>query len=142
MGTGRTDRTDRGVRKGPPPPTYASFRRELDQLVSARNAASAEVCRYVRYERLADAIEKSGLPYQLVQEVCDDVGVMHSGYRYRFKSDWDGPALLYIQETRAGRQLYRTPLQAMDALEQILRERAAEAHRREFYGRLEDAKSV
>jgi len=136
------DRTDRGVRKGPPPPTYATFRRELDQLVAARNEARSEVCRYVRYDRLADAIEKSGLPYRLVQEVCDDTGVMRSGYRYRFTSDWGGPAALYIQETRAGRQQYRTPLQAMDALEQVLSERAAEAHRREFYGRLEGTKGV
>ena len=136
------DRTDRGVRTGPPPPAYAAFRRELDQLVAARNEARAEVCRYVRYERVADALEKSGLPYRLVQEVCDDVGVMHSGYRYRFTSDWDGPATLYIQETRAGRQQYRTPLQAIEALEQVLSERAAEAHRREFYGRLAGTKGV
>lgn len=139
----RQHEQDRGGRNGPTPPTYAAFRHELDQLVSARRIAnSAGVCRSVRYERLANAIEKSGLPYRLVQEVCDDVGVMHSGYRYRFKSDWDGPALLYIQETRAGRQQYRTPLQAMDALEQVLNERAAEAHRREFYGRPEGATGV
>ena len=133
-------KSDHGVRKGTPKPTYAAFRRELDQLVAARNEARAEVCRYVRYDRLADAIEKSGLPYRLVQEVCDDAGVMHSGYRYRFTSDWDGPSTLYIQETRAGRWQYSTPLKALDALERVINDYAHEAHRREFYARLGEAK--
>lgn len=136
------DKTDRGVRKGPPRPTYAAFRRELDQLAAARSEARSEVYRYVRYERVADAIEKSGLPYRLVQETRDDTGRPVRGYRYRFTSDFAGPATLYIQETRAGRWQYSTPLKAMDALEQVLNERAAEAHRREFYGRLEGAKGA
>ena len=63
-------------------------------------------------------------------------------HRYRFTSDWDGPATLYIQETVAGRAQYRTPRAAMDALEHILNERAHEAHRREFYARLRGRKGI
>ena len=129
-------KSDYGVRKGAPKPTYAAFRRELDQLAAARNEARSGVCRYVRYDRLVNAIEKSGLPYQLMQGVCDNAGVVHSGYRYWFTSDWNGPATLYIQETRAGRWRYSTPLKALDALEQVINDYACEAHRREFYARL------
>lgn len=134
MGADR--KSDRGVRKGPPPPTYATFRRELDQLAAAWRAARAGVCRYVRYERVVAALEKSGLPYRLVQETRDDTGRPVRGYRYRFTSDFNGPAALYIQETRAGRMQYRTPAEAIGALDYVLNERAHEAHRREFYAGL------
>ena len=130
MGADR--KSDRGVRNGAPAPTYAAFRRELDQLAQARNS----ICRRTRYNKTAEALEKSGLPYRLVQDFRDFAGAPVSGYRYRFTSDWDGPATLYIQETAAGRAQYRTPRAAMDALEHVLNERAHEAHRREFYAGL------
>jgi len=131
-------KTVRGVRQGPPPPTYAAFRRELDQLAQARNS----ICKNTRYNKTAEALEKSGLPYRLVQDFRDSTGAPVRGYRYWFTSDWDGPATLYIQETVAGRAQYRTPRAAMDALEHVLNERALEAHRREFYARLEGCKGI
>lgn len=136
MGAGR--KSDRGVRKGAPAPTYAAFRRELDQLAQARNS----ICKNTRYNKTAEALEKSGLPYRLVQDFRDSTGAPVSGYRYWFTSDWDGPATLYIQETAAGRAQYRTPRAAMDALEHVLNERAHEAHRREFYARLKGRKGI
>jgi len=136
MGSG--GKSDRGVRKGAPAPTFAAYRRELDQLAAARNA----ICRNTRYNKTAEALEKSGLPYRLVQDFRDFTGAPVRGYRYWFTSDWDGPATLYIQETVAGRAQYRTPRAAMDALEHVLSERAHEAHRREFYARLKGSKGV
>ena len=127
-----TRKSARGVRKGAPAPTYAAFKRELDQLTQARNS----ICKNTRYNKTAEALEKSGLPYRLVQDFRDSTGAPVRGYRYWFTSDWDGPATLYIQETAAGRAQYRTPRAAMDALEHVLNERAHEAHRREFYARL------
>lgn len=135
---GASRKSDRGVRKGAPAPTYAALRRELDQLAQARNA----ICRRTRYNKTAEALEKSGLPYRLVQDSRDFTGAPVSGYRYRFTSDWDGPATLYIQETAAGRTQYRTPRAAMDVLEHVLNERAHEAHRREFYARLRGRKGI
>lgn len=98
----------------------AAIERELDQLATARR----QMCSRMHYATVAGILEKSGLPYRLVQEDRDDLGAaLKHGYRYRFTSDWSGPATLYIQETKAGRQAQRSMGTALDVLEMVLRDR-------------------
>lgn len=109
------------------PMTVDGLKRELAQLIEARR----HIRRAMRYNGVVDALEKAGLPYKLVQDTHDMSGEPLSwGYRYRFTSDWNGPAILYIQETPAGRQ-HKTMNQAMDTLGWILERRIAAARRKE-----------
>ena len=104
----------------------AAIERELDQLSTARR----QMCSRMHYETVSGILEKSGLPYKLVQEDHDDCGLpLKHGYRYRFTSDWNGPATLYIQETKAGRQAQRSMGAALDGLEMVLRDRLRDAKR-------------
>lgn len=109
------------------PATVDGLKRELDQLIEARR----HIRRAMRYNGVVDALEKAGLPYRLVQDTHNTLGEPLSwGYRYRFTSDWDGPAMLYIQESIAGMQ-HKTMNQAMDTLEWVLERRISAACRKE-----------
>lgn len=94
-------------------------------------AARGDMYRRMRYNGICEALEKSGLPYKLLQDDRDFAGIPLKGYRYRFTSDYDSDAALYIQETFAGRPR-RTAREAMDVLEYVLDQRIAELHRSAF----------
>lgn len=122
-----TNKKERGSPRTRQPATVAGLKRELAQL----NEARRHIRRAMRYNGVVDALEKAGLPYKLVQDTHDMSGEPLSwGYRYRFTSDWDGPAILYIQETIAGRQ-HKTMNQAMDTLGWILERRISAVRRKE-----------
>lgn len=69
------------------------------------NSAWAKTYRGMHFSTVFGILQGSGLPYTLVQDWTDLLGVpLRHGYRYRFTSSWGSPATLYIQETAAGRQ--------------------------------------
>lgn len=71
------------------------------------------------YSTRSDYIEKSGLPYELVQTWKDDLGnTIWHGYRYYWKSRWD-KGVLYLQETKAGK-LHRSMDAALQSLKEVL----------------------
>ena len=84
-------------------------------------AARSMMCSRMHYSTVAGILERFKLPYDLIQDDRDPCGTpLRRGYRYRFKTrSWDGPATLYVEETRAGRQ-HRSMGEAMDDLDKAL----------------------
>ena len=75
----------------------------------------------MHYSTRSDLVERSGLPYQLVQTDRDDLGnfIWH-GYRYYWRSISWGKGALYINETEAGKRLYASMGEALAALRKVL----------------------
>ena len=102
-----------------------AYAREL----AALDVAVEKTCSRLHYSTVSDILRESGLPYTLVQDSRDMLGMPLRDYRYRFASRWSSPAMLYIQETEAGRQ-HRSMGDAIGTLRGVLAGRLAELERR------------
>lgn len=93
----------------------------VENELAAFETAKRQLCRRMHFSTVQDAFLDSKLPYTLVQVWRDDLGNYLRNYRYRWTSNWNSAASLYIQETKAGRA-YKSMWDAMDALEEVLRD--------------------
>ena len=101
----------------------SAYERELKAL----DSATSKMCRRMHFSTVFDILHESGLPYRLVQDWYDFAGTpFKHGYRYRFESSYDSPAMLYVQETDAGRIQHRSMHDAIAALRGLLESRLRE----------------
>lgn len=101
-----------------------AYARELAML----DSAVRKTFRRMHYSTVFDILSESGLPYTLMQDWFDPLGKPLHGYRYRFSSKWDSGAMLYVQETEAGRQ-HRLMRDAIASLRKLLTDRLGEVER-------------
>lgn len=106
--------------------TLLQQRNAVSAELATLDAARAKTCRRMHFSTVFGILQGSGLPYTLVQDWTDLLGVpLRHGYRYRFTSRWSSPATLYIQETSAGRQ-HASMGSAIADLRAVLRTRLRE----------------
>ena len=96
--------------------------------LAALDRADKKLLSRMHYSTVSDILEGASLPYTLVQDYRNMLGEHISGYRYRFTSRYPSNAMLYVQETDAGRQ-HKSMRGAIEALRRLLAGRMAEIER-------------